>query len=718
MKQSNCFIDFEKSICRKDEEDKNVFKKAIPLWIQNRENEIHLRVQFKTLLEYAGEGEYYLKLATSGIYQVYVNGKFVSYGPARAGKATFCVEELEITDWMEMGRNAIVIEVCGYNATSFYIQKQSSFLTAEVCMEDEPVKWTGEHFSARINPNYIQKTQRYSYQRPMIENYRIRTKNHFMNDNSEGTEVLSKVSGGDYIKRCVPYPQFEEIEAVEIAGGKIESCAPQEYFRDRSIRLVGEELSGFSLEELEEVVTDECQSMHFVRSIELLQGEFQARQYAIYELPYNATGMVKFSVNCLEDVTIYFMFDEVLKDEQVDFLRMRCANTVKYTLPKGRHELQFFEVYTMKYIQVAVIEGTCTLEDLRVIEYKHPPVLYDTSCYSAEIKQIADAAIETYRQNSVDLFMDCPSRERAGWLCDSFFTARTECCLTGQNVIERQFLENFLCEDNYAGLPEGMLPMCYPADHLTGEFIPNWALWFIIELDDYVTRTGDREFVEKFHEKIQKLLRYFEKFENEDGLLEKLEGWIFVEWSMANELVQDVNYPTNMLYYAALHAASRILQTDELNKKAERIKEKILRQSYDGLFFQDNAVREDGVLTLTGKYTEVCQYYAFFFGIATKESHPQLYEILLNEFGPQRNLQEVYPEVYPANAFIGNYLRIDILMQYGEYDKAKEDIVDYFGYMADRTGTLWEYVGINASCNHGFASYVICWLDQMKAKCS
>ena len=39
------------------------------------------------------------------------------------------------------------------------------------------------------------------------------------------------------------------------------------------------------------------------------------------------------------------------------------------------------------------------------------------------------------------------------------------------------------------------------------------------------------------------LFDYFERFRNEDGLLEKLESWVFVEWSKANHFVQDVNYP-------------------------------------------------------------------------------------------------------------------------------------------------------------------------------
>ena len=38
-------------------------------------------------------------------------------------------------------------------------------------------------------------------------------------------------------------------------------------------------------------------------------------------------------------------------------------------------------------------------------------------------------AIRTFAHNAVDLYSDCPSRERAGWLCDSYFSAKTEYCL-------------------------------------------------------------------------------------------------------------------------------------------------------------------------------------------------------------------------------------------------------------------------------------------------
>ena len=86
----------------------------------------------------------------------------------------------------------------------------------------------------------------------------------------------------------------------------------------------------------------------------------------------------------------------------------------------------------------------------------------------------------------------------------------------------------------------------------------------------------------------------------------------------------------------------------------------------------------------------------------------------LEEFGPNRTEEGKWPDIYPANAFIGNYLRLDMLLGLGYRETVKKNIEGYFGYMANTTGTLWENISTVASCNHGFASYVLCWLDQLK----
>lgn len=256
--------------------------------------------------------------------------------------------------------------------------------------------------------------------------------------------------------------------------------------------------------------------------------------------------------------------------------------------------------------------------------------------------------------------------------------------------------------------------MCYPAEHPTGRFIPNWAMWLGIELREYLTRTGDREFVDACKGKMYALLDYLKLFENEHGLLEKLESWVFVEWSMSNKFVQDVSFVSNMLYARLLSDLGALYGDSSLTEKAAKVRESIneLAMTESG-FYCDNAYRVVGKLVLSGERTESCQYYAFACDVATPESRPWLWDTLVNEFGYDRKEKGTYPEIWPANAFIGNFLRLDLLCRYSYKAELYDNIKGYFYYMAERTGTLWEKDDTSASCNHCFAAHVICWMDAL-----
>jgi alpha-L-rhamnosidase len=422
----------------------------------------------------------------------------------------------------------------------------------------------------------------------------------------------------------------------------------------------------------------------------------------------NLTGFIGAKITCNKATRLFVTFDEILSDGDVDFKRLQCVNIVLYEVEPGTHQVETFEPYTLRYLKLITLAGECELEGLYVREYANPNVeLAHFAASDDRLNQLFAAGRETYRQNAVDVFTDCPSRERAGWLCDSYFTARAAQALSGETKEERNFLENYLLPDKFPYLPEGMLPMCYPADHNDGNFIPNWGLWFVIQLEDYLRRTGDRALVDALRPRVLDLFRYFDPFKNADGLLERLKGWVFVEWSAANTFVQDVNYPTNMLYAAALQAGATMYNTPELQREAESTRKVILKQSFDGEFFVDNAIRKGGTLQVTRNRSEICQYSAFYFGIATADSHSALWQVVRDHLGPQRKETKAYPEIHAANAFIGNVMRLELLSRMGLGQQILDESVSYLLYMADRTGTLWENVETSGSCNHGFASHVV-----------
>jgi alpha-L-rhamnosidase len=519
------------------------------------------------------------------------------------------------------------------------------------------------------------------------------------------------------LPRRVLEPDFTlHAPVAHVAGGRVAPCAPPAApWRDRSLTNIGPKLKGYPERELTIVPSLELQKLAFTRVeefprpyakdalIELSPGTFR-----ILDLGADLTGTLVATVHCLRPARLYLVFDEILSQGDVDFRRLGCVNALTYDLQPGDYRLESIEPYTLRYLKLICTRGDCRVEDLFLREVAHPALPQAHFAASdPRLGQLFAAGVATFRQNALDLFMDCPSRERAGWLCDSFFTARAAGDLAGAPLVEQNFFENYRLPQGFPHLPSGMLPMCYPADHNDGVFIPNWAMWFVLELEEYAIRSGDQQTVTALRPKVLRLLAFLRGFENSDGLLEKLPGWVFVEWSAANRFVQDVNYPTNMLYAGALAAAARLYELPELGVQAERIRQTIRKQSFDGQFFVDNALRRQGRLEPTHNRSEVCQYFAFYFGVADRQAHGELWTALRDRCGPDRATTKALPEIYPANSFVGNVLRMELLSQAKLNQQILDESIAYLLFMAQRTGTLWENDTPSASCDHGFGSHVV-----------
>lgn len=709
--------------CEKSTEVKNtLFKEALPVWAKGRAIEMNLTLGFHGVFQSEKGQNITLKITASSIYRVFLNGKFLGYGPARAAHGFYRIDKYKLDKLIENGKNVIAIEVAGYNVNSFYTIDEPSFLQAELESNGNIILATGtdNNFDAIQIKERVQKVERYSFQRAFTEYYRLA--NDFdewktSTEKKHETLELAKQPATELLPRNLLMPDFDIIHPTQIyAKGSIRFYQPDKYYKDRSLININEKFKGFKADELRikpSQVIQEVKNKSFEKVEQAYEGQeivLNNREFVTIDMGTNLTGFIGGKIVCDKPATLMFYFDEMLTDEDVN-TKKRMAdvnNQVVYELQPGSYNLETFEPYTFKFLKVIVFKGKCHINDIYLREYAYPEnPKAKFECSNYKLNEIYKAARQTYRQNAVDIFMDCPSRERAGWLCDSYFTAITEKDFTGESAVAHNFYENYALPDSFKFMPNGMLPMCYPADHNDGCFIPNWAMWFIIQIYDYKQRGGDTELVTKLETRITNLLKYFEAFENEDGLLEDLDSWIFVEWSKANSFIKNVSYPSNMLYCAVLEKAGKTYNNADWITKASKIKQTILEQSYNGNFFVDNAVRGDGgKLYVTKNTTEACQYYAFFFNIATPETHPDLWKKIINDFGPNRDDKVTYPDVYIANAFIGNYLRMAILSRYELQSQLLGEIQDYFYSMAEQTGTLWENMSPSASCNHGFASYI------------
>ena len=700
------------------------------LWIDTPADAMNVAAAFRLVLGRPAGGAT-LRLAAADFCRVWVDGRLAAHGPARTAHGYARVEEIPLPPHgvpsageaaaRENGDLVLFVEVLSAHVPCFDGVEQDAFFAAEVVAPDGRVLAGTDDFEAWLDGTLVRRVRRFSYQRGFVESRRIAANPEAFRRGGPAPEGWARAATVPrplprLLPRRAPRPVLDFLDAgAPVARGTFSADASVAAPMGREVTLVGTQgFKGYPPAEWEDDPAADA------ARLESRAKHAGFAEYSLYDLRRTRTGFFSLRVRAEapEGATVLLLFDELRAPDgarfPVDPFRNACSNVAKWRLGPGVHDLLSFHPNSARFVAVAVLEGRAAVERFGVVPYENPDAarvpLPPTG--DAALDAIVDAARATFAQNAVDLLTDCPSRERAGWLCDAFFTGRAEALLTGRNDVERAFLENYALAPSLASLPGGMLPMCYPAEHAAGTYIPNWALWWLLELDAYRARTGDEETVAASRPKIGPLLAWFDRYAGPEGLLEDLPGWVFVEWSACNDPdhVRGVNFPTNFLWAAALEAAARLLGRPDLAARGASVRAAAAELAWDGEWFDDNALRaEDGALRRAGHPTETGQYYAFYFGAADPATRPALWERLCAEFGPSRDAARTWPDIPPSNAIVGAYLRLELLLRDGRAEQCLRECRGFFAPMARLTGTLWENLSPEASLDHGFA-YSAAWL--------
>jgi alpha-L-rhamnosidase len=724
-------------------------------WIDLPADAMNVAAGFRLLLDPPAGGAT-LRLAAADSCRVWIDGRLAAHGPARAAHGFARLEEIPLAA-SDGNRISIFVEVHSAHVSCFDGVEQDAFFAAEIVGADGRVLAETGDFEAWRDGTLVRRVRRFSFQRGFVESRRVASDPDAFRRGGAAPEGWTRAAT---VPRALPRllprgtsrPALPFLDAgAPVARGAFAVDPAAAAPSPREVEMVGTQgIKGYLRDEWEDDPATEgaqllshaefAESESHAESAEFAESESHAefaefrgrarspsapnlrtfepsnlRTFLLYDFGRTITGFFSLRVRAEapEGATVLLLFDELRAPEgarfPVDPFRNQCANVVKWRLAPGGHDLLSFFPNSARFAAVAIPEGAAEIGRFGVVPYENPDAarapLPPTG--DATLDAIVDAARATFAQNAVDLLTDCPSRERAGWLCDAFFTGRAEALFTGGNAAERAFLENYALAPALPSLPDGMLPMCYPADHPNGAYIPNWTLWWLLELDAYRARTGDEETVAASRPKIGPLLAWFDRHAGPEGLLEDLPGWVFVEWSACNDAdhLRGVNFPTNFLWAAALEAAARLLGRPDLAARGAAVRDAAARLAWDGEWFSDNAVRDaSGALRRTGLVTETGQYYALYFGAADPATHPALWRRLREEFGPARDPARTWPDIPPSNAIVGAYLRLELLLRDGRAEQCLRECRDFFAPMARLTGTLWENLSPEASLDHGFAS--------------
>ena len=715
------------------------FSGASAVWIEGAEKEMNAFYGFAAEFEAKAGDDPVLAFSAASIARVYVNGTLADYGPARAPEGYCRIDRRPLGAFVRDGWNVIAIEVSNSAVNQFYLPEREAFLFAEVRdARGRVLAATGRDFRATDLPR-VRRTSRFSYQRGFSEFYRVNASSYDWRTNGVSGAGLPLVPRplARTLERGAPYPTLEMdgtfrpalatkvrraadralrrlVFSVDVGQPPCDfiastGVAPYKGYREDEL-----EVNMLSVSQLDVVSKEKVASSVLPRRLGDGEG-------LVLVGAHDTAGFPRLEVECRAPTVLWLLMDEFAgKDGLPDPFRPgNCINACGWRIESpGTYVLEGFQANCLGCVHVVSEGGEVLLKSFDVRTYMNPqPGKARFRSSDPALDRIFAAAARSLANNAVDVFTDCPGRERGVYFGDTTFTGRGGDVLLGDLTIEGTLFENYALASSFRGVPEGMIPMCYPGDAVlkTSHWIAAFGLWSVIELEEYLRRSGDRATVEKYRERALGILRWFRSGRNSDGLLEKLPGWVFVEWSKSSEFTDGVNYPTNMIYVRFLEALANLYGLEDCRTEAASVRAEVRRQAWDGEWFCDHAVRNAaGALKRKDDCTEVCQTLAFFSGVAMKETHPELWKRFVEDLGPCRK-KGVHEKVWPANLLFGFSLRFGLLVEAGEHARVLNELKTCFLPQAERTGTLWEGtdgfgdVGDFSAC-HGFpcqAAWVI-----------
>ena len=503
-----------------------------------------------------------IRITADSRYKLYVNGLFVTEGPQKAlDTREWYVDTAELAPYLMPGRNTVAVEVLRFpelTLAGMRFNANGSLYRTEIpnlYVEDMGAEDGEEAFTDSI----ILKGK------SGWKCYIDRTRRIFGDGDGaciqpqEDAVSVAELSGwkkNDYDdaqwKIAVPKTMFDLLFS-DAPGTLVSRTIPQQRHIEKYFVGVQEirslnEAEKICLKESYEQMLDGARIVEIPpyteQTVEISAGTEQCG-YLLYKFAGGAGA--KITTQCSE-CYVSMETDENGNTKQVKGIRDDSAGGILkgqkssyvvagYGTEENPEEYEPYWFRTFRYIRLQIKTGG---QSLRFLKFYYRTTGYpldvktNFQLLNQEYQAIWDISVRTLKRCMHETYMDCPFYEQYQYAMDTRSEILYTYNISADDRLARQAMEAFRRSQR----PDGMIAANAPS--VKAGVIPGFSIYYILMVYDHMMYFGDRRLVEWHFPAIERVLAFFENHLNDQGLVGKVGGrlfveryWSFIDWSPA-----------------------------------------------------------------------------------------------------------------------------------------------------------------------------------------
>lgn len=556
-----------------------------------------------------------IKISADTRYKLYVNGELVEVGPSKGDREVWYKDTLDIAPFVHVGRNVIAVIVLRYpverklgNHGMFRTEIPGLFL--EGIIRDSlgsVIDISADtYYRCRINRDikFPPEEKRFA---PLL-----------IHEISEGDPELHGWMDPSYDdstwEQALPYGKGFIDEAVS-PGNLNNRTIPYMYRKGRVFT---------GLFENESDVEDIAWKGLFDRKDEVMIPA-HSRVRIVADAGEEMTGYLQFAFSGGKGAELRILESEAYEQSEKSPTSKMPIKKDRLDIANG-HLSGYTDIYTVGGFGVEnhpEIYEPFFFRTFRMIEMiintsEDPLVLhrfdYDETGYPLEVKTsvdtsdnsfdpIWDISERTLRRCMHETYEDCPFYEQLQYVMDTRSQILYTYTVSADDRLARKAIDDFARSQR----SNGLLNSCYP--NMNPNVIPGFSIYYILMLHDHMMYFGDKKLISRYVSVADKILNYFDRHLDENGLVEKIGGvldkaryWSFIDWATEWNITQGMPPAglngsitmESLLYVMGLEKAAELSRfigrndtADEYETRAELVKKAVRK----------HCMRSDGMVT-------------------------------------------------------------------------------------------------------------------------